>query len=290
MKKLTFFMIASLLINLNVKANENITPVPSLLLTDCESNLNTNIGTYWYGFNDVPDGGLSSFNIDMSAVGRSGSGSAANCTYTLNKGTLSFNPFVGFGFSINPANDGSAFDLSPYTGFSFYHKGSALTVELVTTNVTDNDNFNAAVPAHTAWTLVTIPWATFRQFGWGVKKTFSPALIVKMHFTVHGVNGQSGTINLDDIKANGSTTGVDKVFDLVNVSAYPNPFVSSFNVESQMVMKSVIVRDVTGKQLLNIVAGSNKMNINANNFTNGLYFLDIDFGNGVRKIVKVTKR
>ena len=121
-------------------------------------------------------GGLSTFTIDMTAVGRDGTGSAANFTYVLNKGTLTFNPFVGLGFAFN-VDAVTPQDLTPYTGLSFYHKGAACGVELETTNVTDYDNFNAAVPAHTAWTLVTLPWASFRQFGWGVKKTFNAALI-----------------------------------------------------------------------------------------------------------------
>ncbi len=289
MKKITFFVVALLLASFTVKGEGNITNVPTLLLSDCQSMLNTNIGTFWYFFDDQNDGGLSTSAIEMTAVGNDGS-VAANCTYILNKGTLSYNPFIGFGFATNPANDGSAFDFSPYTGFSFYHKGSTLTVELVTTNVLDNDNFNATVPAHTAWTLVTIPWATFRQFGWGKKQTFSAALISKLHFTVHGANGQTGTINLDNIKANGTSTAVSKVFDFVNVSAYPNPFTNSFQIESGLVMNSVIVRDLTGKQILNKMSGSNKMTIDATNFAIGLYFLDVDFGNGIRKTMKITKK
>lgn len=289
MKKSILLFVVIITMCFRAFSTDLVTNVPTLLLSDCESVMNTSIGTYWYGYNDNNDGGTSSFTIDMTAVGSNGSGSAVNFTYTLGKGTLTYNPFVGFGFAFN-IDAVSPMNLTPYTGFSFYHKGSACGVELETTNVTDYDNFNAAVPAHNVWTLVTIPWASFRQFGWGKKKTFDPALIYTFHVAVHGANGAKGTINLDDIKVLGTETGVKNVFETVKVDAFPNPFTTSFNVIAKEVMKSVVVRDLAGKQLLKQIVDSDNANIKASNLSTGMYLIDVEFVNGNRQTLKVSKK
>ena len=289
MKKSILLFVVTFTMFFSAFSTDLVSNVPSLLLSDCESVLNTSIGTYWYGYDDKNDGGASVFTLDMTAAGANGSAAATNFTYTLGKGTLTFNPFIGLGFAFN-ADTKTPMDLTPYTGFSFYHKGSACGVELETTNVTDFDNFNAAVPAHTAWTLVTIPWATFRQFGWGVKKTFNPALIYTFHVAVHGANGAKGTINLDDIKVLGTETSVKNVFETVKVDAFPNPFTTSFNVIAKEVMKSITICDITGKKLKTQIAGADRVNISASNLASGTYIVEITFPNGNVKTLKINKR
>lgn len=183
----------------------------SFTMSDCEDGNKTKYGSYWFSFNDNANGGKSIVTPDptapaftMTKGGANGTDSAAMISYTLGKGTLSYDPFVGFGFSLdttkNPLTKKEiARDLSNYTGISFWHKGDAHILEIALDTITDDCNFNVNVAQHTEWTLVVLPWKKFKQYTWGKARTWDAARITKFQWKQQKSSG-TGEIWIDEIQ------------------------------------------------------------------------------------------
>ncbi len=87
------------------------------------------------------------------------------------------------------------------------------------------------------------------------------------------------------------TTGIQENQSESNkTKCFPSPFSNSFSIESKEIINSVVVRDLTGKQILNQKGGTEKIIINASQFATGIYFINIDLANGIRQTVKMNKR
>jgi hypothetical protein len=189
-------------------------PEGTTLIADCEDGATTSAGGTWFSFNDANNNGYSVItpasgsSFTMTAGGANGSANAAVVSYTLDQGSYQRNPFVGFGFSLN--SDNSANDLSGSTGVSFYHKGDAFTFQTIVTDVTDYDNYKTEVSAHTDWTLVTIPWTSLSQAGWGTPVTFNAAHITKFQFQKSAATGTTGTISIDEVQIDNLTTSFNE--------------------------------------------------------------------------------
>jgi endoglucanase len=169
----------------------------------------TRLGTKWFTYDDVLNKGASVVTpktsatalFTMAAGGAAGSTKSAKITFTLNKGTNPYNPFVGFGFPLNPAGDSTPVNISASSGLTFYHKGATCDVRVETLNITDFGYFFKRLPAAADWTLVTLKWADFAQAIWAVKSTMdlTKATKVAWQTTDKGVTGETGEISIDDV-------------------------------------------------------------------------------------------
>ncbi|HAP61031.1 MAG TPA: hypothetical protein DCR93_16530, partial [Cytophagales bacterium] len=144
------------------------------------------MNTDWYSYDDNANGGASIITplvaeediFPMTAGGAVGTANAVKIDYTVNAGTLTYDPFVGFGFDLQ--EDFSALDLTGSNGISFYHKGDACVIQVPLATNTDEDYYLASVEAHTDWTKVIIPWNSLGQSGWGTAISFDPAQVTKL--------------------------------------------------------------------------------------------------------------
>lgn len=167
----------------------------------------------WYGYGDVDNGGLSTLTFAGAAPGAvamNGAGfqsqKSLEVSYTFAKGTLTIDPYVGFGVSIG--SDAAPYDASSYTGVSYTYQGAAHRLEVLISDVKDYDHFGLNLPAQTAWKTVTIPFATMAQQGWGAKVTFDLSHVKNIGYFIKGTDGASGGLKIDNLLLTRTTTEV----------------------------------------------------------------------------------
>lgn len=186
------------------------------IIADCEDVV-TLTGGAWYTYNDSGDGGKSTVtptagdDFVMTAGGANGTAYAAKMTGSLNKGTLSYDPFVGFGF--NMTDDESAYDCTGATSISFYHKGDAVVLSAKTSDVKNSNYYACEIAQHSNWTLVTLTWDDFAQANWGDNTQpvdFNLAHITGFQWQYQQSTGSSCTVWIDEVTIEGITIeGVD---------------------------------------------------------------------------------
>jgi len=141
----------------------------SKLLTnfdDGSSRLTTG-GVFSYSWSDAPDA-----TFDLVSPGHGSGGFAARVAGKLD----------GTNDSILAANyklDGSAEDLSAYTGIRFWVRGNgSFRFRSKQPTITDYDDYATPVlKATTEWRPITVPFRDLRQDGWGVAKDFTPTAL-----------------------------------------------------------------------------------------------------------------
>lgn len=159
----------------------------------------------WYSYDDVPDGGGSTLTYTgaasetpvMNGVGYQ-SQKSLEVSYTFDQGTLTFQPFVGWGVSL--ATAASPVDLSAYSGIAYEYKGSAHRPRVEISDVTDFDQYGTNLSASTTWKTITLPFANLTQEGWGKVVAFNPAHVTNISFSARGNTGDSGTVNIDNLR------------------------------------------------------------------------------------------
>jgi endoglucanase len=169
-----------------------------LLLDDFE-DLNTTslLGTEWTAYLDNDDGGASTITLEIVGEGYQSSG-ALSATFALDAGTLSYDPFVG---CVVPLAADAPFDISPYAGVSYMHKGVAHTTRIEINAVADYAYHELAVPASDDWVLVELPLENFAQpSGWGDPVEFDPADVHQISMQVQGPSGITGNVMFDDVQ------------------------------------------------------------------------------------------
>jgi endo-1,4-beta-D-glucanase Y len=169
----------------------------------------TKLGTKWFTYADELNKGASKVipktttdsNFKMTAGGAAGSTKAAKISFTLDKGTNPYNPFVGLGFPLNPLGDSTPVNISTSSGLTFYFKGASADVRVETLNVKDFGYFFVRLPAAADWTLVSLRWIDFAQAIWAVKADFDLTKATKVAWqTINtGKTGDAGDIWVDDI-------------------------------------------------------------------------------------------
>ena len=163
------------------------------LVADCEKGNTTTLGGSWFKYM-----GKGTASYSMVSDG-------ANATTHSAKFEFSgVEDYAGMGCSLNK-ND-KAVDLSGSTGFTFYHKGDEVIVEIGTERVTDYSYHIYRVPSHDDWTPVTVNWTDISGPGWGLgdrlnfnKEKLYTGLI---KFQWKGTTA-SGTFWIDEVSING---------------------------------------------------------------------------------------
>jgi endo-1,4-beta-D-glucanase Y len=169
----------------------------------------TRLGTKWFTYDDILNKGASvvmpkttTANLfTMATGGANGSGKSAKISFTLAKGTNPYNPFVGFGFPLNPLGDSTPVNISASSGLTFYMKGATCDVRVETLNITDFGFFFKRLPAAADWTLVSLKWTDFAQAIWAKPTTMDLTKATKIAWqtTDIGVTGDKGDISVDEI-------------------------------------------------------------------------------------------
>ncbi|MCQ2604936.1 MAG: glycosyl hydrolase family 8 [Bacteroidales bacterium] len=186
---------------------KNNVPGGNTILADCETTTCI-LGGSWYTFNDKSSNAASVITPTKTAdmlVSGGQVGSAVKISYTLNKGSYQYDPFVGFGFNLLDGDDETPYDCTGATGISFYHKGSSVSFQVKVPGTGSNYHCYT-VPAHNSWSLVTISWNELEQEPyWGTVVDFSEKNIFGLQWQVKGSTGQTGDIWIDEVTLIGKT-------------------------------------------------------------------------------------
>jgi endoglucanase len=159
----------------------------------------------WYAYDDSPDGGKSNLafaGAAGSAIAMGGAGfesqKCLSVSYRFDKGTYAYEPYVGLGVSL--ASGSVPYDVTAYAGIAYTYKGDAHRVRVDTSDVKDYDYYGVQVPASPTWTTVSISFDSLFQAGWGKSVAFDPKHVVRLSFEMTGSTGQTGTLDIDDLK------------------------------------------------------------------------------------------
>ena len=194
---------------------KNNVPGGSTILADCETD-KCLLGGPWYNYDDKNSNAASTIsptNASDMIVSGGKNGSAVKVTYSLNKGSYQYDPFIGFGFNLYEGTDENkgvyeTLDCTGATGISFYHKGTSVTF-LVKTPGTGGNYHGYTIDAHNDWTPVTITWDKLEQEQyWGTEIEFSEKNIYGLQWQVKGTTGTNGDIWIDDVTLVGKTIDI----------------------------------------------------------------------------------
>lgn len=190
------------------------------VLTGLENETETQ--GYWFDYGDSKDGGLSAvaWPVDkgnayddnsMEPIVAECGGVCGNIT--LNKGTITYDPFVGIGFNV--VGEASATDKTPVAGDASAWGGVCITyisdlapvLELGLGDDFDKsleyDNPVAKLAKATESTTKDIAWATFKQAGWGkggkITGAEAAAQLVAIKFKVQAKDGSTGYFNIQSV-------------------------------------------------------------------------------------------
>src|SRR5690606_31397201 len=167
-----------------------------LVLDDFEDgDLDTPLGSAWYRYSDVDNGGGSS--IEISSGEGFDSARALVAQIAFEQKGLPYEPYVGFGASLG--SESEPMDLSEYATLQYSYKGAKHSVRLETFDVTDYDYHGVVMPASSSWKTVELSLPLFTQENWGVPVAFDPAHIVAVSFHLRGASGEQTSLHIDDL-------------------------------------------------------------------------------------------
>ncbi len=197
----------------------------------------------WYVYDDAPDGGKSSLTFTGStgaAIVMGGQGyQSSKClevSYRFDRGSYAYDPYLGFGVTIG--TDASPSDLTAYAGISYTYKGGAHRVRVDTSDVSDYDFYGVQVPAAEAWTTVSISFDSLAQEGWGKAVAFNLGHVTRLSFELKGANGQTGTLDIDDLKAVRTAAKWTKDMAIQPVSPPADEVISSIEITNPLQAKA----------------------------------------------------
>jgi len=173
----------------------------TVLIEDFEDgNSQTNLGGYWYTFNDNQGGGKSAIeqhSWERECFVTSGgyeSDGMLHLDVILDKGNYQWDPHYAIATTVAKT---ASLNPSSFAGISYWHKGVAHELRLETTEITDYDFYSIPVAAAADWTLVTIDFSNLSQGGWGKKVALNLSNSIKL---VWNINKTSGSFQIDDIR------------------------------------------------------------------------------------------
>ena len=159
---------------------------------------------HWYTYNDNNGGAdgdgaseiLTPLNDDGYPKARksdNGMGYVWAVYYALDKGDYAWDPYVGWGVTLD-----TEVDYSRFGGITYWYKGGAHEVHVEISDVVDYDVHLAKVKASRTWTKAVIRFKDLTQGGWGEKVAFNAAHIEKISFQAKG-NGKIDSVLIDNI-------------------------------------------------------------------------------------------
>lgn len=178
-----------------------------LLIDDFEDGDNMSLQGefYWYDYNDNNGGadgdGASEIKSPVGADGfpvarksDNGTNYAWAVYYALDKGEYKYDPYVGWGITLD-----SDVDYTKYGGLTYWYKGGAHIVRVETSDVTNYDVHMMNMKAARTWTKAVIRFKDLAQEGWGgVEVDFDPAHITNISFQAKG-NKKVDSLLIDNV-------------------------------------------------------------------------------------------
>lgn len=217
------------LVKMTVKNN---VPGGNTILADCENGEVTLLGGTWYSYV-----GKGTQSYEIVSGGANSTSHSAHFTYNT------IGDYAGMGFNI--LEDETAYDFSGSTGITFYHKGSAATLEIGTSAITDYSYHTVEIQSHNSWTPVTVEWTNVQRPSWGTgssldfndEKLYSQ--ITKFQWKVTSGSGEfyidevtlvgkTIDISLDHSKLEATLATANTLYNGATTDKYPQSAITTF--------------------------------------------------------------
>ena len=195
---------------------------------DTELDAGTETAGYWFTYADDADGGKSSVTWPVEK-GNEYSDDALDpiidhcggvCgTFTLGKGTLDYNPFVGIGFNVAGEDESGTpapANATAWGGICIsYTVDAPASIEMGLGDEVDAsigyDNPFVSAPKAASAVTKEYAWSQFKQAGWGTGKITgadAAAKLVAIKFKIQGADGTTGEFNIKQIGETGKCGAV----------------------------------------------------------------------------------
>ena len=178
----------------------------TLLVDDLEDGNTISLwGGDWAIYNDNDNGGAST--VKRSFVTGNASSKAIQVNYTLNVGSLTYDPFIGLVVATN-ADGITTENLSTCSSIQYDYKGAAHSFRVESPNITDAAYFETSVASTNSWTTKTVSWNSLAQPTWGISKSLSSTResVRAFSWQIQAASG-SGTLQIDNVKCLGLAEG-----------------------------------------------------------------------------------
>lgn len=178
------------------------------IIANCEDGNTTKLLTFWYsykaGTSTIVPLSTAANPFTMTLGGANGTDSAAIVTGNLAKPAAPDYESAGMGFTfVEPEAN---YDLTGATGISFWHKGDAVNFSVMLSTVTPDagKDYNFAVSAHAAWTLVEVPFASLAQANWVTPTTpWDATKITRLQWQVKDGATRNYSFGIDEVTVMG---------------------------------------------------------------------------------------
>ncbi len=184
-------------------ASQSGTNKPLLVDNFEDGNYTSLWNSPWTTYNDNKDGGRST--IDTSMAAGNSSSKAIKVTYSLNKGSYEYSPYVGLVVSAN-ADEVTPENLSACTAIQYDYKGDAHDFRVQSTVDVEYNYHKSAANASSGWKTRTVYWDDLAQeTGWGMPADISNVrkAVTAFSWQLQGTSGTAGTLQIDNVKCLG---------------------------------------------------------------------------------------
>ena len=229
----------------------------TLVVDDLEDGDTVSLwGGDWAIYNDNANGGASS--VERSFVTGNSSSKAIQVSYSLNAGSLTYDPFIGLVVATN-ADGESTENLSTCTSIQYDYKGAAHSFRVESPNITDAAYFETSVTSTNSWTTKTVSWNSLAQPTWGISKSLSSTResVRAFSWQIQAASG-SGTLQIDNVKCLGLAEGSSSSSTVSSSSSVPSSssITSSSSIQSS---SSVVSSSSAASSSSSIVSSSSAL-------------------------------
>ena len=252
---------------------------------------------YWFNYGDDADGGASKIDWPVPK-GTEWSEDALDpvidycgglCgSFTLSKGTLTYDPFVGVGFNVAGSEEADsdvmvAADATGMGGVCIaYSVDVGASLEMGLGDAEDKalgyDNPFVTLAKSSGGTVKKFTWANFKQAGWGDGKITgdeAAAKLVALKFKIQAKDGTTGKFNIMSIGANGGGCAMTTPGggDAIGAKAIASSLKAQLSGRTLSFGKSVAKAEIVNLQGQVVMAASSVKTMDLSKLQAGVYMV-----------------
>ncbi|QXP69773.1 T9SS type A sorting domain-containing protein [Polaribacter sp. R2A056_3_33] len=142
---------------------------------------------------------------------------------------------------------------------------------------------NSASPATSFEKEVTIStanaWETITFDYSAIPSGSYDSVVLIFDLGTMGDGSANNTFYIDDVVLFNSATADVKDNELIKISLFPNPTTSRLNISAQTPIKSAVIYNLLGKQIMNLEINKNNESIDVSNLSSGIYLIKYSINN-----------
>ncbi len=164
----------------------------------------------WFTYNDMSAGGTQMPPMGAAFVpSMGGNAGSLHAAHTNGSGFSNWGAGMGFDLDNDGVNPKKTYNVSAFTGITFWAKGSpmirfkvlvAATVAVAqggTCAANCGDSHGMNIGLNQSWTQYTVPFSSLMQEGWGTAAVFNTSTVLSVQFAVGPTFQHIGILSLE---------------------------------------------------------------------------------------------